>query len=115
LDKKSLLIELDITRKVIGERIATIERLDLNKVYFLKHSPYGGALIRIKTFNKWTARCKVLASRVVIQDSPLYTKLVYSYGTLKDAVEVASSDYPLYVGWKWVSPEFERLLKGARP
>jgi hypothetical protein len=65
-------------------------------------------LVRMSQFNTDSVRFQLFASQIVCR-----TGLTsWNFWNIKSIKEVSLKDLVLYVGWKWKSTEFEKLLNG---
>jgi len=79
-------------------------------------------LFKVKTYNDESIRISIIAAQDLItglktlmerERNPYNISIRIGADVLAVAKEVPPSDYPLYIGWKWITSEFEKLLKGA--
>jgi hypothetical protein len=96
--------------------IAWVETIKPGVIYYCNNHN-GESLIRIRSFNYVSVKLEYIANKAgtpfaSLQSSYKVTYVLQARG-LEDIKEIPLKDLPLYVGWKWLTPEFMKLLKGA--
>jgi hypothetical protein len=121
MTREELIAELKNELKEISDdyrqEIYILGKLKPDTVY--RTSIYGESLVKVLEWRR-KLRVKVLANKghgtsTIINLSNTKGTLTVTFWALKGAVEVPPSDFPLYISWSYISPEFESMLKkGAR-
>jgi hypothetical protein len=118
--------KLKYTVEGLQHDILIVEKMKRDKIYRLPL--YGESLIKVQTYNDESIRLRVLANK----DGDFFTEALRNRGfsddfgekgsyllsvrigsaLLDQAVEVPVENLPLYVSWKFLSPEFTNIVKG---
>jgi hypothetical protein len=110
------MIHEDVIRKfesmadMLKRQLANARKLERRKVFLIKNPKWGSTYIaRVQAYSSNIVRFQILACTNPCMN--WCESFYYSDSRLDNLETVPESDFPLYVGWNYINPRFEKILK----